>query len=258
MIQARRETRILEMLKEKGGVLVEELAGLFSVSVMTIRRDLGRLERMGLIDRRHDGAILPARFVREESYAEKARSRVEEKSRIARAAASLVRDGDTVLLDAGTTTLAVLRAIRPRRRLKIVTNDLALALEASRLDMDTYMAGGQVQRETGSVIGEGARSFFERLSIDTAFIGASGVSADGFACTTLMEKAALKSAMMRAARKRVLVADASKFGAAFFVKICPLTGFDVIVSGHLFDREEKERLESGNVVVLEVPPCTVA
>ncbi len=258
MIQAQREERILKLLKENGGVTVDELAEGFSVSVMTIRRDLDRLEQRGLAERRHGGAVLPGRFVGEEAYATKAESRVEEKKRIAQKAATLVRDGNIVLLDAGTTTLAVLRALSPRNGLTIVTDDLVIALEASRSGMETYMAGGRVQAETGSVMGDAARSFFERLSIDIAFIGVSGVSRDGFACTTVMEKAAVKSAMMRASRKTVLVVDDSKFGAASFVKICAITEFDAVVSDHVFTRQERETLGAEGISLLEVPPCTVA
>jgi DeoR/GlpR family transcriptional regulator of sugar metabolism len=101
MIQAQREGKILEILNESGGVIVEELANRFSVSVMTIRRDLDRLEERGLVERRHGGAILPGRLVGEETYETKAASHVEEKNRIAQKAATLVRDGDIVLLDGG-------------------------------------------------------------------------------------------------------------------------------------------------------------
>jgi len=239
-------------------MFIAELATRFSVSVMTIRRDLDRLEARGLVERRHGGAILPGRLVGEETYAAKAVSHVEAKKRIGEAAATLVNDGDIVLMDAGTTTLSILHALSPRQRLTIVTDDLALALEASQIGMETYVAGGRVQRETGSVIGGVARDFFERLSIDIAFIGASSVSNDGFVFTTMMEKATVKSAMMRAARKSVLVVDESKFGAVSFVKLCPITEFDVIISDHVFSPQERDALEASGIAILEVSLCTVA
>ena len=252
MIPAQREAQILDLLQEQGSVTVEELSSRFAVSEMTARRDLDRLEEKGLAERRHGGAMLPGHLIGEETYAAKAATHVEEKRRIAVAAVEFVHDRDTLILDSGTTTHELLPALGRRHGLSIATNDLTIALDASRTGITTYLAGGLIQAETGSAIGEGARSFFERLAADVAFIGISSVSRDGFLCTTSLEKAAVKSAMMKAARKTVLLADASKFGTASFVKICPLTEFDAIVTDRKFPESERAALTRAGITLVEV------
>jgi len=252
MIPAQREARILDLLQEQGSVTVEELSSSFAVSEMTARRDLARLEEKGLAERRHGGAMLPGRLIGEEPYAAKAATHIEEKRRIALAAIEFVRDQDTLILDSGTTTHELLAVLGRRRGLSIATNDLAIALDATRAGIATHVAGGLIQPETGSAIGEGARAFFEHLAVDMAFIGISSISRDGFLCTTSLEKAAVKTAMMKAARKTVLLADASKFGTASFVKICPLTEFDTIVTDRKFPESERAALTRAGITLVEV------
>lgn len=252
MIPAEREARILDLLQEQGSVTIEELSSRFGVSEMTARRDLDRLEEKRLAERRHGGAMLPGRLVGEEPYATKASTHVEEKRRIALAAVEFVRDQDTLILDSGTTTHELLAILGRRRGLGIATNDLTIALDASRAGITTHLGGGLVQPETGSTLGEGARSFFERLAVDVAFIGISSISRDGFLCTTSLEKAIVKTTMMKAARKTVLLADASKFGTASFVKICPLTEFDVIVTDRKFPESERAALTRAGITLVEV------
>lgn len=252
MIPAEREAQILALLQDQGSVTIEELSSRFAVSEMTARRDLDRLEEKGLAERRHGGAMLPGRLIGEESYVAKAATHVAEKARIALAALEFVRDQDTLILDSGTTTHEMLAVLDRRRGLTIATNDLTIALDASRAGIPTYMAGGLVQPEIGSAVGEGARAFFERLAVDVAFIGVASVSRDGFICTTSLEKAVVKTAMMKAARKTVLLVDASKFGVAAFVKICPLTEFDAIVTDRKIPASERAALTKASVTLVEV------
>lgn len=252
MIPAEREARILDLLQTQGSVTIEELSSRFAVSEMTARRDLDRLEEKGLAERRHGGAMLPSRLIGEESYVAKVTTHVEEKHRIASAAIKFVRDHDTLILDSGSTTHKLLTVLNQRDGLSIVTNDLVIALDASRAGITTHMAGGLIQAEIGSAVGEGARAFFERLIADVAFIGISSISHDGFLCTTSLEKAAVKAAMMKAAHKTVLLVDASKFGTAAFVKICPLTELDVIVTDHKFPESEYAALTQSGITIVEV------
>lgn len=252
MIPAQREAQILELLQEQGSVTVEELSTRFAVSEMTARRDLDRLEEKGLAERRHGGAMLPGRLVGEEPYIAKAATHIEEKRRIALAALEFIRDQDTLILDSGTTTHEMVAFLDRRHGLTVATNDLAIALAASRAGIVTYMAGGLIQPEIGSAVGEGARAFLERLAVDVAFIGVASVSRDGFICTTSLEKAVVKTAMMKAARKTVLLADASKFGSASFVKICPLTEFDAIVTDRIIPAPERAILTKASVTLVEV------
>lgn len=252
MIPAEREAQILALLQDQGSVTIEELSARFAVSEMTARRDLDRLEEKGLAERRHGGGILPGRLVGEEPYAVKAATHIAEKTRIALAALEFVHDQDTLILDSGTTTHELLTVLDRRRGLTIATNDLTLALDASRAGIPTWMAGGLIQPEIGSAIGEGARTFFERLAVDIAFIGVASISRDHFICTTSLEKAAVKTAMMKAARKTVLLADASKFGTAAFVKICPLTEFDAIVTDRRLSATERATLTKASVTLVEV------
>lgn len=252
MMPAEREAQILALLQEQGSVTIEELSVRFGVSEMTARRDLDRLEEKGLAERRHGGAMLPGRLIGEEPYVAKAATHIAEKGRIALAALEFIRDQDTLILDSGTTIHELVALLDRRHSLTIATNDLTTALDASRLGIVTHIAGGLIQPEIGSAVGDGARLFFERLAVDVAFIGVASISRDGFICTTSLEKAAVKTAMMKAARKTVLLADASKFGTASFVKICPLTEFDAIVTDRKIPASERDLLSKASVTLVEV------
>lgn len=252
MIPAEREAFILEVLKQNGVVTVEELAEKLNVTPMTIRRDLTRLEKNGIANRSHGGAVLNRSLEKEQAYEVKMLSHHEEKYRIAQAAAGFVKDGDTVLLDAGTTIYEVAALLKEKNDLTVVTTDLKIAMELHQSDLRLFFAGGQIQRETGGAIGPFPEEMISRIHVDIAFIGISAISKDWHICTPTLEKATLKLKMLGAASSAVLLADRSKFGRDAFCKICSLAEFDRVVTDKEFSGQERRELEELHLEVITV------
>lgn len=252
MIPAEREAFILEVLKQNGVVTVEELAEQLNVTPMTIRRDLTRLENQGVALRSHGGAVLNRSMEKEQAYEVKMLSHHEEKHRIAQAAAELVKDGDTVLLDAGTTTFELAKLLTAKKDLTVVTTDLKIALELYPTDLRLFVAGGQIQQETCSVIGSLAEDLISRIHVDIAFIGTSAVSKDWHICTPTMEKASLKMKMIASASSTVLLTDSSKFGRDAFFKICSLADVKTVITDKEFSDNEHREMEKLKVEIITI------
>ena len=231
MLQIERRQSILKYLEENKSATVEELAKNFDVSAMTIRRDLQYLEDNNLIIRPHGGAVLNTKLDMEIPFKEKSIRHKEEKKRIAEYAASLVEDGQTILLDAGTTTMEIARRLKDKEDLTIVTSDVFIAGYLARNSkFRVFCSGGLVQSRIGACIGPGAVEFLRNINVDISFIGTSSIDLERGLTTPTLEKAAVKKEMIRAAQKSILVTDSSKFGIRKFAKICNLEDFDLIIT----------------------------
>lgn len=230
MLPAQRAKYISDLIAAHDAVRVEELAQELGVSPITIRRDLVQLERQGLVCRTHGGAVRRNFMTSEERYDAKKNRNHSAKERIAQAAAALIPDGATVILDAGTSTFELARLLTHRQGITCVTYDLTIASEAAKGGLRTFIAGGEVQNSTLSAYGRSAEEFVARLSVDYAFLGVASVSEDGRLFTPTMEKASLKRAVMNAAQKTVLLADQSKFHRRSFAEICSLGDLDVLIT----------------------------
>lgn len=230
-LPARRRSELLKIAKTRGSIAVVEIAQLFGVSADTVRRDLDYLEGRGLLRRTHGGAVPVDGFTdRDVPLAARLNSRATEKMRIARAAAGLVVDGETLLINGGSTTRAFAAELGARRNLTVVTNNLgvpaSLAPNAARA---VYLLGGHVRQELQVTIGAVGFPDAGPISADTAVIGVGGISARGLS-TTLLEEASMIRAMMDSARRVILLADSVKFGASVFAHIAPLERVDVLVT----------------------------
>ncbi len=227
MLTAERRRHILEILAADQRAEVAELAARFEVSESTIRRDLESLARDGAIERTRGGAVPALRL--EPSYAQKRRSHGVEKLAIARAAARLVERGASVLLDAGTTTLEVARALRGVRDLTVATTSLPIALElADRARV--IVVGGALKERTVALVGPLAERAIEQLHVDVAFVGTNGVAVGAGFTTPTWEEASVKARMIAAATTAVVVADGSKIGQITFARICGLDEVHLLVT----------------------------
>lgn len=211
-----RQQRLLEVINQRGGCSVEELAREFRVSDMTIRRDLAALAEQGRVVRTHGGAAPTERVSFEFRFLERAGQRRRAKEQIGRAAAELVSDGDSVMLDSGTTTLALARALRSRRELRdvtIVTTSLPVASELQFCDgIRVLLLGGYLRRETPDLVGPVTESNLEKLRADLAFIGADALDERGRSYNNEPALARMLGQMANAARRAYCVADSSKLG----------------------------------------------
>lgn len=233
MLSAERQRLILEQLRVAGQASASQLARQLGVSLMTIRRDLNALAERGLVVRVHGGALLPDRSPLDEPIRAKRALHREAKRRIARAAAALVEPGQTVILDAGTTTGSVARELL-RRRLKdltVVTSDLDIARwMAEEPRYRVFCVGGLVQPRVLALMGDHAVRFLEGIHAHHAFIGTDAFDAAAGVTTRTVEKVRLKQTMVRAAREATLVADFSKYGRVLLATVLPLGAFRRIIT----------------------------
>jgi DeoR/GlpR family transcriptional regulator of sugar metabolism len=246
-----RQQLILDALERDGRVLVSELSADAGVSEMTIRRDLEALEHAGALSRVHGGAVPAQSRSYEPPFAARAQRNVDAKRRIALAAAQLLHDGETAILDAGTTTLELARALRGRRNLRL----LALSLHIAEVLVDepglTVMLGGGVARPgERSLIGPLAERSFTDLSFDTLFLTVGGVDLDGGLTEYNLDDAAVKRAAFASARRRVAVADASKLGKHAFARICTIDELDVLVTDDSAPRALLDEIRAAGVEVI--------
>ncbi|WP_068617618.1 DeoR/GlpR family DNA-binding transcription regulator [Paenibacillus tuaregi] len=231
-----RKTRILTELEREGKVMVAPLAEQFCVSMETIRRDLQVLERQGYLRRVYGGAVKSSFRSDEAPYTQRQNMHAAEKKAIGGRAAGLVKDGRTIVIDGGTTTLEMAQAISGRTGLTILTGSIPVAsclLEALSRDLfdgKVIILGGEASSRQLSVSGILAERMMSGFNIDQAFLSVGGVSlTHGFTDYDLNE-ASMSSVFAEAAQEVVVLADHSKFGINTFAPIMPLEKCDVIVS----------------------------
>jgi len=206
-----RQSDILRLARQSGRVRATRLAETMGVAVQTIRRDLRALCDAGLLERMHGGAVLPS-GVRNIGYDDRRSINRDAKARIARAAAALIPDNAALFLNIGTTTEAVARALHQHRNLMVVTNNLNVAQILSRNDTcQVVVAGGQMRRADGGLTGDLAALAIARFKVDLAVIGTSAIDADGDLLDFDPEEVRVTQQILGAARRVMVVADASKF-----------------------------------------------
>jgi DeoR/GlpR family transcriptional regulator of sugar metabolism len=226
-----RQRAVLEQLRQKGKVTVEELTHAFRVSPPTIRADLSRLEIEGLLQRTHGGAIAVGNTLYEPPYAERAVLRHSEKHAIALGAASLVNEGDTVMIDAGTTCHEIALALRQFHKLTVVTNSIASAeVLSENSGIDTILIGGIIQSRRRATLGALATQFLDQIQCDKAFVAMSGVDLNAGFTVVDFDAAQLKCKMLEKSKQAIAVADSSKIGQVCFAFVAPLSAADVFVT----------------------------
>lgn len=248
-LPAERHRRIQEFLLEHRAVRVSTLAELLGVSEVTIRRDLEDLERRGLLERTHGGAILAQRMAREPLYVEAASSHPVEKQRIGAAAARLATEGDTVFLNGGTTTLEVIRHLGPHVR--VVTNHVGAALQAGDRDMDLILVGGEYRYASSSCVGGLAVRTLRGIFATRSFIGVEGLSLRSGLTTPALPEAEIARVMIEQTHgKVVVVADSSKVGTVADFSIAPIGAATILVTDSGLDDEYRAELTDLGVQVV--------
>jgi len=248
-LAADRRRRIASMVRERGSVRASELSHLFGVTDETIRRDLVHLAEGGELKRLHGGAIAEQART-ETSFARRIREHEAEKAAIAEAAADLVADGSTIILDSGSTTLHLARALVKRRDLVVITNAVTNAIELmENPNIVVVLTGGTVRRTTFGATGELAVTNLAGLHVDQTFLAITGVSIDGGLTYPSFEEAAVKRAMVAAAAEVVLLADHTKFGRNTMVQVAPLDVLSRIVTNAPVDEPMRGHLQDLGVEV---------
>ncbi|MCX7740850.1 MAG: DeoR/GlpR family DNA-binding transcription regulator [Meiothermus sp.] len=250
-----RHQEILKTLHQEGRVEVGALARRFGVSAVTVRADLEYLERQGLLRRTRGGAV-PAEAKRFELPLEETRQvHAREKESIGRYAAGLVRDGETLILDVGSTTTELARALPMHlKNVVVITSalNIALLLEAHP-GLTVIVTGGTLRPLQHSLVNPYGTLLLREINADKAFIGCNGVHPEkGFTNTNLQE-AEIKRAMMEAARETVVLADHSKLMQVAAARIAPLRAARLLITDHKAKAEDLARLREGGLEVVMAP-----
>ncbi|HTP02755.1 MAG TPA: DeoR/GlpR family DNA-binding transcription regulator [Anaerolineales bacterium] len=250
-----RQNQIVEIVLSHGRVSIPEICASFGVSEMTARRDLAQLDRQGLVRRYHGGAAANLGRSYEPPFKTRSSKYQEAKVAIGRRAADLVIDGDSIALDVGTTTMEIVPGLAGKRNLTIVTSCLQIAnmivnyvpLEvAARL----IVTGGIVRPRELSMIGPIPQQVYEDFHVDKAFIGTAGISVHDGLTEYNIEDTQIKQVLIRSARERIVVADASKLGVTTFATVAPLKSIDKIVTDASASAELVEEIRKQGVEVI--------
>ena len=251
MLARRRHERILEVLRVDGLAEVGDLSRELGVSGATVRRDLTFLEREGLLRRVHGGAAEPQ--ASEPPFEVVAVDHQDAKARVGTAAADLVRDGDVVLIDIGTTTSHLARALRGRP-VTVITSSLAVYAELADDDVvELVLLGGMVRRNYRSLVGFLTEHALRQLHADLLFLGTSGVRRDGSVLDTTAVEVPVKRAMLEAAERSVLVADAGKFPGRGIARVCGAADLAALVTEPGADRATLAAVADAGVEVVTTP-----
>lgn len=242
LLPAQRQRMIKDYLVEAGFVSITSLGRQFNVSEMTIRRDLEALERQGLIQRTYGGARPTEPTFFEMSFQAKASQHEEEKRRIGLAASAMIQEGQTILLDSGTTTDQIMRGIQDTR-ITVISNALNVILEAVKHPrVEVMVAGGMLRKGLNYTTGPQTSDFMKTIRADILFMGVEGVDVRaGFTVPDLLN-ADNKRAMANAAQRVIVVADHSKLGRISTSSIFPLNGASLLITGQEADPEMIEQL----------------
>jgi DeoR family transcriptional regulator, aga operon transcriptional repressor len=247
LIEERRQ-HILSLAQQHGRVLVEELSESLGISRITIRKDLDYLQLRGALQRTHGGALLPqAGALFDPSLKEKEGLHLQEKQRIAAAAVNLVQEGQCVLLDSGTTTTAIARALKKFSRLTIITNAVNIAAELSGTDFEVLLTGGSLRKNSFSLVGPLAEEMLHDMHADILFLGVDGFDFEIGLTTPNVLESRVNRAMVKAAEKVVAACDSTKFNRRSLSKIVDAAAVHHVVTDSGIQNETAEMLRNLNI-----------
>jgi DeoR/GlpR family transcriptional regulator of sugar metabolism len=224
--------QIVTLVQERGRVSVADLSDHFGVSAVTIRNDLTSLQQQGLLVRTHGGAVIrPDLNMEPPAFALRKELHLAEKERIGRAAAALVRDGDSVALDASTTAWQIARHLKGRQELTVVTNGLFIALEfLDSPGVTVVMPGGSLRAASASLVGDQGACILERYHMQKGFFGAGGFTLEEGLTDTNQYEVELKQRMVERSKQVIAVVDSSKWGQVTFASLAAVEQLDHVIT----------------------------
>ncbi len=242
---AERLKKLEACLEERGSAKISELAADLRVSESTIRRDLDSLVKCGRIERTHGGAIWIRHSSSYDLYTDKVQVNIAAKRRIGAACAELVRDGDSLFLDSGTTTFQIAQALQDRKNLTVFTYDLAIATMVSFDPTTTVVVTGGVKREDYNVVtGPIAEDFISRIRFGTLFLSADAIDPEFGVSNTHLPEAYTKSKLFAAAERVVLAADSSKYGKVAMARVCSFDQLHSVVTDSGLEPEMRRQMQT--------------
>jgi DeoR family transcriptional regulator of aga operon len=252
LIEERRQ-HVLAIISRDGRVLVSELSDALGISRITIRKDLAYLEERGLLQRTHGGALSPQNgALLDPTLNEKAQHRLQEKQRIAEAAIEMVSEHQCVLLDSGSTTTMIARALRSFSSLTVITNAVNIAGELMATNFEVMLTGGMLRRNSYSLVGPPAEDTLRDIHADILFLGVDGFDPVSGITTPNVLESRVNRAMVKVSRKVVAVCDSTKFSRRSFALIVPTSAVHVVITDKGISTVDLEALRSAGVEVILV------
>ena len=247
-----RRKQILQKIDDEGEVLINALSKEFEVSEVTIRNDLRQLELKRTLIRARGGAIRMHNNVSlEQGISDKDKINYLEKAAIGKKAAELVKEGDTMIMDSGTTTAEIIKNLSHFEELTIITNALNIVNQLISLPkIKVIIPGGYLRRTSMSLVGPLAEKNFNKFYVDKVFLGVDGFDIHQGIYTPIFEEAHLNEIMIEVAREVILVADSSKFKKRSLAFICPIDVIDTVVTDSGISVEDQRKLEDAGIKVI--------
>jgi DeoR family transcriptional regulator of aga operon len=253
MLNEERRRKILEIINAEGRGLVKDLAARLHTSQVTIRKDLETLHSEGLLLRSHGGALpVQSGALLDPSLREKEKLHRKEKQRIGEAAAALVKEGECVILDSGTTTTAIARALRNRGRLTVITNAVNIAAELAGTSVEVILTGGILRENSFSLVGPLAEDTLGRLSADIFFLAVDGFDVHYGPTTPNLLEAKVNREMIKISRRTVCVCDSSKFGRRSLSQIAEISSIHQVITDNKIPKADLNELTEAGIKVTVV------
>ncbi len=253
MLIDERRQHVLARIQRDGRVIVGELSDQLGISRITIRKDLEYLQSKGLLQRTHGGALaVQSGALFDPSLPDKEKLHSKEKERIAAAAAKLVQEGQCVILDSGTTTTAIARALRQFSNLTIITNAVNIAAELTNTSCEVILTGGTLRKNSFSLVGPLAEEVLREIHADVLFLGVDGFDPEIGVTTPNVLESRVNRVMVAAAETVVVVCDSTKFGRHSLALIVPSEKIDVVITDDNVEPRYREQIQQFGIRMIEV------
>ena len=251
MLANQRRDKILELLKEDGSAKVIDLARLFKVTEVTIRQDLEKLEKDGLVIKEHGGAYLKNVEDQVRTFSLGNQENIDKKELIAAKCLEFIESGDTIILDSGSTTTEIAKKLRGYKDLTVITNALNIALIlGAEPGIEVIMTGGEFKPPTLSLTGQKAADFFKGINVQKLFLATAGISLKSGLTYPSISDLVVKKAMIDAADTTYLVADSTKIGKSAFASLGALSLIDYIVTDAGIEEKHKQVFHDNEIELI--------
>lgn len=248
MLAHQRREKILELIREDGHAKVLDLSRIFKVTEVTIRQDLERLEKEGVIKREHGGAVLTNMDTGVKNITLQNQKNISEKIAIAHKAVSFIENGDTIILDSGSTTTEIAKLLVDFQNITVITNALNIALIlGAHPNINLVVTGGEFKAPTLSLTGQKAADFFYNLNVDKLFLATAGITLKSGLTYPSISDICVKRAMIESANEVYLVADSSKIGLNSFASLGALSLINLLITDSTISKENEEMLKANDI-----------
>ena len=248
---AERRNKTIKLLKDNGQVSVTELSKMLNVSEVTIRKDLYYLEKQNFLIRTHGGAMKNDYLVHDQHFEEKGKQYSAEKRRIGEVAAQMVEDGESLMLDAGSTVMQIARNLHNKKGLIVLTPAINIALELIRIpEIQIMVMGGVLRNTSAAVVGSYAETMVKEHFCSKLFLAADGFDPSFGLTTTNAMEAHLNRMMIDSAQETIVVIDSSKFGRRGLSRICGIEHIDVVITDSGVSDNMKTMLKDSNIKII--------